>query len=67
MSSESEKIAELQQRLEEAEKNTIMAATYGKQLLDEHHELHTKLEETIREYTTKLEVGCRKTLSFFLL
>ncbi|XP_042878974.1 protein Spindly-like [Penaeus japonicus] len=55
MSSESTKIAELQHRLEEAEKNTIMAATYGKQLLDENHELHNKLEETIREYATKME------------
>ncbi|XP_047493121.1 protein Spindly-like [Penaeus chinensis] len=55
MSSESTKIAELQQRLEEAEKNTIMAATYGKQLLDENHELHTKLEETIKEYAIKIE------------
>ncbi|XP_071517718.1 protein Spindly-B-like [Panulirus ornatus] len=50
------KLAELQQRLDEAEKNTITAAMYGKQLLDENHELHTKLEDTIKEYAAMIEV-----------
>ncbi|KAG7157341.1 Spindly-B-like [Homarus americanus] len=52
---ESSKFAELQQRLKEAEKNTILAATYGKELLEENHELHTKLENVIKEYATKIE------------
>lgn len=50
-------VTQLQQRLEEAEKNVVMAATYGKQLLDENNELHTRLEETVSEYSTKMEVS----------
>lgn len=38
-------IKELQQRLEEAENNTVLAATYGKQLLQENHDLRAKLED----------------------
>nr|XP_045601389.1 protein Spindly-like isoform X2 [Procambarus clarkii] len=49
------KLNDLQQRLQEAEKNAILAATYGKQLLEENHDLHTKLEDTFKESTTKIE------------
>lgn len=38
-------IEELQKRLEEAEHNTVLAATYGKQLLQENHDLHAKVED----------------------
>ncbi|KAK8746250.1 hypothetical protein OTU49_017323, partial [Cherax quadricarinatus] len=49
------KLANLQQRLEESERNTILAATYGKQLLEQNQILHVKLEETVKEYATKVE------------
>lgn len=55
MAEKQDDINQLKLRLKEAEKNTIMAATYGKQLLDENHELHSKLEETIKEYSLKIE------------
>ncbi|XP_064098037.1 protein Spindly-like [Macrobrachium nipponense] len=47
--------AQLKLRLEESERNLITAAKYGKLLLEENHELHVKLEETIKEYSMKLE------------
>lgn len=48
-------VAQLKLRLEESERNLITAAKYGKLLLEENHELHVKLEETIKEYSMKLE------------
>ncbi|XP_069942597.1 tropomyosin [Cherax quadricarinatus] len=51
------KLANLQQRLEESERNTILAATYGKQLLEQNQILHVKLEETVKEYATKVEIA----------
>lgn len=57
MNDEGSKLAELQQRLEEAEKNSITAAMYGKQLLDKTHELQTKLEDTIKEHGTAIKVS----------
>ena len=56
MSATQDEIAQLKLRLAEAEKNAVTAATYGKLLLDENHELHSKLEETVKEYSLKLEV-----------
>ncbi|XP_068216037.1 protein Spindly-like isoform X2 [Palaemon carinicauda] len=52
---ESTDVPQLKLRLEEAEKNAITAAKYGKLLLEENHELHVKLEDTIKEYSLKLE------------
>lgn len=37
-------ISQLRQQLEEAEHNTVLAATFGKQLLEEKDKLEEKLE-----------------------
>ncbi|MPC69884.1 hypothetical protein E2C01_064117 [Portunus trituberculatus] len=39
-----QELSELKQQLAEAEHNTVLAATYGKQLLDKNKELEAKLE-----------------------
>ena len=48
-------IEDLKKRLLEAENNVHQAAVFGKQLLEENHELHTKLEEASKNQAT-LEV-----------
>lgn len=37
-------VSQLRQQLAEAEQNTVLAATYGKQLLEEKNKLEAKLE-----------------------
>ncbi|KAK4302956.1 hypothetical protein Pmani_024984 [Petrolisthes manimaculis] len=39
-------IEELQRQLKEAEHNSVLAATFGKQLLQENHDLRAKVEDT---------------------
>ncbi|XP_076047126.1 protein Spindly-B-like [Oratosquilla oratoria] len=48
-------IAELQRKLAATEENNVLAAMYGKQLLEENQSLHEQLEDTIKEYAQKLE------------
>ncbi|KAK8382598.1 hypothetical protein O3P69_015435 [Scylla paramamosain] len=57
-----QQVSELKQQLAEAEHNTVLAATYGKQLLDKNHELEAKLETLEQEkhcLSLKLEASVR--------
>lgn len=46
-----QQLSELKQQLAEAEHNTVLAATYGKQLLDRNNELEGKLEVSVTCWT----------------
>ncbi|KAB7506767.1 hypothetical protein Anas_06556 [Armadillidium nasatum] len=45
----------LKKELEEKERNLILAAKYGKDLLDQNAELHFKMEKLIQEDEKKIE------------
>ncbi|CAL4201061.1 unnamed protein product, partial [Meganyctiphanes norvegica] len=53
---QSEKISSLKRRLDESEQNTMLAAKYGKELLESNSELHKQMEEMLTEHNKKIEV-----------
>ena len=51
-----EEIKKLKTQLQEKEQNLLLAAHYGKTLLEENSELHSKLDQQIKDFGKQKEV-----------
>lgn len=50
-------LQEMRTFLEEKDKNLVMAAEFGKRLLETNQDLETRMDDTVKEFSDRIEVG----------